>query len=252
MKEEFKAGLTKKYGFTDDKFILGKEEYPYSSCSYIQIFQAPTIWSTGMAEVEIKGKKHTLSILMKDMERAMNAFIYMNKKIDESNNVIKTYKYHIWAHTGTKMEVYDDYLIINLMPPSGYVVNSVRGCGNGDKRIRFSDITSIQYREPTNNALGFIQFAYPGSPERNGNFEAILKDENAIPIRNGDATLAKEIVEYIEQKRIELKNAEKNAPVTVIASTSSADELKKFKELLDLGIITQEEFDAKKKQLLDL
>lgn len=36
------------------------------------------------------------------------------------------------------------------------------------------------------------------------------------------------------------------------ASTSSADELKKFKDLLDSGIITQEEFDAKKKQLLGL
>ena len=35
-------------------------------------------------------------------------------------------------------------------------------------------------------------------------------------------------------------------------ATSAADELKKFKELLDSGIITQEEFDAKKKQLLGL
>ena len=33
---------------------------------------------------------------------------------------------------------------------------------------------------------------------------------------------------------------------------SAADELKKYKELLDSGIITQEEFDAKKKQLLGL
>ena len=33
---------------------------------------------------------------------------------------------------------------------------------------------------------------------------------------------------------------------------SNADELKKFKELLDMGVITQEEFDAKKKQLLGL
>lgn len=35
-------------------------------------------------------------------------------------------------------------------------------------------------------------------------------------------------------------------------SISVADELKKFKELLDMGVITQEEFDAKKKQLLGL
>lgn len=33
---------------------------------------------------------------------------------------------------------------------------------------------------------------------------------------------------------------------------SNADELKKYKELLDSGVITQEEFDAKKKQLLSL
>lgn len=35
-------------------------------------------------------------------------------------------------------------------------------------------------------------------------------------------------------------------------NVSPADELKKFKELLDMGVITQEEFDAKKKQLLGL
>ncbi len=36
------------------------------------------------------------------------------------------------------------------------------------------------------------------------------------------------------------------------AIVSAADELKKFKELLDIGAITQEEFDAKKKELLGL
>jgi len=36
------------------------------------------------------------------------------------------------------------------------------------------------------------------------------------------------------------------------AEVSSADDLKKFKELLDAGVISQEEFDAKKKQLLGL
>ena len=40
---------------------------------------------------------------------------------------------------------------------------------------------------------------------------------------------------------------------TIPAPTASnADELKKYKELLDSGIITQEEFDAKKKHLLGL
>ncbi len=41
-------------------------------------------------------------------------------------------------------------------------------------------------------------------------------------------------------------------PQSVIPNKSNADELKKYKELFDSGIITQEEFDAKKKQLLNL
>ena len=39
---------------------------------------------------------------------------------------------------------------------------------------------------------------------------------------------------------------------TVVKQLSPADELKKFKELLDAGILTQEEFDAKKKELLGI
>ena len=40
--------------------------------------------------------------------------------------------------------------------------------------------------------------------------------------------------------------------VTKVAQNSGADEIVKYKELLDKGIITQEEYDAKKKQLLGL
>lgn len=42
-----------------------------------------------------------------------------------------------------------------------------------------------------------------------------------------------------------------NSPDTPIPSFP-ADEYKKYKELLDSGIITQEEFNAKKMQLLGL
>ena len=55
-------------------------------------------------------------------------------------------------------------------------------------------------------------------------------------------------------KRSNLVFPKSDAPVVVEkkASASKADELKKYKELLDSGVITQEEFDAKKKQLLNL
>ena len=39
---------------------------------------------------------------------------------------------------------------------------------------------------------------------------------------------------------------------TAVAKAVHDEEIKKFKELLDLGVITQEEFDKKKKEVLSL
>lgn len=49
-----------------------------------------------------------------------------------------------------------------------------------------------------------------------------------------------------------LVNRQQNLAAPGAAEQSNADELKKYKELLDTGVITQAEFDAKKKQLLEL
>lgn len=49
-----------------------------------------------------------------------------------------------------------------------------------------------------------------------------------------------------------LNRQRNNMPQSNNSQTESADELKKYKDLLDSGVITQEEFDAKKKQLLGL
>lgn len=60
--------------------------------------------------------------------------------------------------------------------------------------------------------------------------------------------------DYIVSESEEWKEfAEKAKNPTLSASTlSAADELKKYKDLFDSGTITQEEFNAKKKQLLNL
>jgi len=43
-----------------------------------------------------------------------------------------------------------------------------------------------------------------------------------------------------------------NAPIDMAAGISSADEIKKYKQLFDDGVLTEDEFTAKKKQLLDI
>ena len=67
-------------------------------------------------------------------------------------------------------------------------------------------------------------------------------------LKNADA-----IYQVINNLLIE-RQQEKSKPAPIVETPKSdeADQLKKYKELLDIGVITQEEFDAKKKQLLGL
>lgn len=60
---------------------------------------------------------------------------------------------------------------------------------------------------------------------------------------------------FVEAFSSEIEKYEKASTTDTMDSSpkpSTADEILKFKQLLDCGAITQEEFDAKKKQLLGL
>lgn len=62
---------------------------------------------------------------------------------------------------------------------------------------------------------------------------------------------ANEVYKVINDLLISRQQAQKTTVQTEKVN-GSADELKKYKDLLDSGVITQEEFDSKKKQLLGL
>ena len=64
---------------------------------------------------------------------------------------------------------------------------------------------------------------------------------------------ANEIYDVINNLLVDRqKEKTQNTGTTIVQNSDEADKLKKYKDLLDSGVITQEEFDAKKKQLLGL
>ena len=73
-----------------------------------------------------------------------------------------------------------------------------------------------------------------------------------MPIKFSKFSLqkAEEAVKLVQSKIDARKGA--STPAQAVQQASSADELMKFKQMLDAGIITQDEFDQKKKQLLGL
>ncbi len=258
MNEKFPCGLfqppgVKVFGVTDNAILYGKEEIPFSEINSITLVTAPTPLTNGVAQMRTKtsNKIYTLCYKFSDRERAANAISYAKSKVDAAQGTVKNYKYALNAHTGTTLEVYEDYLVLNYMRTGGLGTitgNVLSGGGTGGKRINFADLTAVQFKEPAGITVGFIQFVYPGSLERSGSVVDAINDENSIPVSPQNLPVAREIVDYIETKRAELR-----APrAAVVQQVSAADEIKKFKELLDLGAISQEEFDAKKKQLLGL
>ena len=104
-------------------------------------------------------------------------------------------------------------------------------------------------KEAAGHAVGSILNAFFGSQylrvEEDKKMETAqskVVDYSRCP--NCKSTNIKEIFE----NEVVVEKPNKNMTATI----SADDEIKKFKELLDCGIITQEEFDAKKKQLLGL
>ncbi|MBQ8767140.1 MAG: SHOCT domain-containing protein [Clostridia bacterium] len=118
----------------------------------------------------------------------------------------------------------------------------------GDKTIPISSIKSIQIKK-AGLIAGYIQFGIGGALESRGGVQAANYDENTITFGNtNDNKVALQIKDYIES----IINNSSQQQNTVVQASSEADEILKFKKLLDDGVITQEEFDAKKKQILNL
>lgn len=88
-----------------------------------------------------------------------------------------------------------------------------------------------------------------------GMFKSIAVTTSSGAIKFAMVANNDDIHTAISKLLVERQNTSKKSSETIVKQgiqQSSADELKKYKELLDSGVISQEEFDAKKKQLLGL
>ncbi len=161
--------------------------------------------------------------------------------IDKASGIIRDevesyYKEHgalymMADHKGTIMAVYDDYVEIST-------AYSDASAGSSNK-INYSQITSVVFKEADSSHTGSLRIVYPGGTDA----------DSSIIVRLDNQVTAGKIADHIEKRRNE---AQSPAASQTAAAGDIPEQIKKFKELLDMGAITQEEFDAKKKQLLGL
>ena len=111
--------------------------------------------------------------------------------------------------------------------------------------IPFDSIISVIYKGPSFLNKGTLEFktAQAGYGAINWGFgiSTQLNDANTILFNKENDCIAIEVKNYIENSK--KGNGSNNVDYS---------QLQKLKELLDGGVISQEEFDAKKKQILGL
>lgn len=138
---------------------------------------------------------------------------------------------------GGILRAYENYLEIER---KGFFAKVSHGFTKGDKVLYYRDITGIQIKKPgfTN---GYIQFSLPGGSEGTEGIMEAMDDENSFVFQKKNYPTVLKIRELIEEKMNEGAAPEQ--------SVSAADEIRKYKELWDEGIITEEQFNKKRDEL---
>ena len=146
---------------------------------------------------------------------------------------------------GRMIKVYDDKVVLSVKAGLGSFITG--NISDGEKTIYYADCIGVQFKK-SGFQIGYLQFETAGGIMNNRANNFFNENTFTWDTTQQSNEKMEEVANYAKERVDYYKNA-RNAPV---ATSSPADELKKFKELLDLGVISQEEFDAKKKQLLGL
>lgn len=158
--------------------------------------------------------------------------------------------YNLKGCRGRSLRVYENKCVFKVDVTFGSILTS--NATDGEKTIYYSDVIGVQFK-PSGLAIGYLQLETASSSGNNKASNFFNENSFTYEPQNITNEEMEKVVAYIRERIEECKNA-KNNPIVAApaAAVSVADEIKKFKELLDMGAITQEEFDAKKKQLLGL
>lgn len=100
----------------------------------------------------------------------------------------------------------------------------------------------IQFARSNLLAAGTLQFTVPGGNERS---EDLWSGEHSFMF-SGNNELALQIKAYIEKRMVELRRQQSPSP-----GAGLADEIRKLADMRTAGILTDEEFKAAKRRLIN-
>ncbi len=207
-------GLLGKWVLTDTTITIKSKTY---NLDEVVAINAPTEYAKneGMYYIFVGGTKHLITYHRKQKEEGEKAIKYIEEFVIKNNSTEIKKRCKVCNHIFC-------YSSIDLY----------KNASNQKSASRAAFAGAMQ-------AIGGTAIASSSELNRSQQLQAQVIDYNRCPKCNSRD------LEVLSDEQYEELNSGSN-------SNSVPDEIKKFKELLDNGIITQEEFDAKKKQLLGL
>ena len=112
----------------------------------------------------------------------------------------------------------------------------------GEKRVPVQNIKAVSWKEPGSMIAGFLEISILGEAPPSQFANANVQRQNRLQYEKKDVDKWRALKGWIEAKIA--------APTEVRPAASVADELGKMAALLEKGLITREEFDAQKTELL--
>lgn len=136
----------------------------------------------------------------------------------------------------------------------GLLAKTMHGFGSGSKSIPISSIGAVQFKPATSLTFGYIQLSvsgelakgfHAGSLSGVARNKDISKDENSVLFAKNVTKDFEKIAEAIRAAVSSGGARDETSPVA-----DPVEQIQKLAELRDAGYITQEEFDAKKAEIL--
>lgn len=160
---------------------------------------------------------------------------------------VRLEKFKLKGHWGS-MSVYENKVVLQGAPG---LAAAMWGVNQAQKTFTYDSISSIEFSGPSIGE-GEIRFNIDGSrgitnTKFLNNIPFVSNNDNTFKYLEKDYLEASKAKIYIEEQMIKSKDRQ---PQTVVNELSTADELRKFKQLLDEGIISSDEFEKKKRDLL--
>lgn len=142
------------------------------------------------------------------------------------------------------LSVFEDYVELDFT--GSLSRNIMSGIARGGvKKIYYNQINSIRKRNATNKVNGTIEFLNPSSSMIS------IKSDNHIIYSKKYQDEVDKIYDYVNQKILDINNEKIGRAQSVQQEQNPMAVLKEAKELLDMGVLTQEEFDEIKAKCLE-